>query len=107
VNDKSGQLDDRDEEITEFNNVMADIFDACLAYPNVHWRYYVQAPVDLPGSAASFNFTEMSEMLQVGLKDAAAAEIGTHCKIAEAHRHSNTIPKVGQKILAPATPIII
>lgn len=109
ANDKTEELRMRGDEIKQFNQAMADIFDACQAYPGLNWRYYVHAPADLPGNSADFNGTVMKEMLQVGLKDAAAAVPGIHCQVAEAHRHSHTIPKpkLSQKRTAPTTSIVI
>lgn len=85
------QVQSRAKSIRSFSMEMADIFDACRAYPKVNWRYYVQAPLDLPGTAASFNATILSEMMQVGLSDAKEAQAGVHCQQAEVYRKSNIV----------------
>jgi predicted acylesterase/phospholipase RssA len=90
------QLQTRGTTVQNFNRAMADIDDACNAFPSVSWRYYVQAG-DLPSNGANFNATQMQEMVQIGLKAAAAAEVGTHCAVAEANRPSNIVPKLLSK----------
>merc|ERR1712000_784886 len=67
LNNHAADIKARADAIQSFSMTMADIFDACRAYPDVEWRYFVQAPTELPGNAASFNATQMQAMTQVGL----------------------------------------
>jgi len=81
----------RANEIQRFTSAMADILDACRAYPTLGWRYYVQAPADLPGSSASFDTKALTAMVAVGLTSAANATISGHCAQAETYRTSNVV----------------
>merc|ERR1711862_3760 len=81
----------RAADIQKFAMGMADIFDACRAYPEVNWRYYVQAPTDLPGNAAAFDEVSMKAMLATGLQDAANASVGIHFSQAEQLRKSRIV----------------
>merc|ERR1712167_355685 len=79
LNNHALEIQSRAKSIGAFSVEMADIFDACRAYPDVNWRFYVQAPTDLPGTAASFDKSAMEAMVSVGLQDAANASVGIHC----------------------------
>lgn len=85
--------------VQAFSMEMADILDACRAYPEVNWRYFVQAPSDLPGSAASFNTEALTAMTQFGLSSAANASVGIHCAHAENYRHSKIIEDLRRKTI--------
>lgn len=91
LHNHAGEIKARAAEIQSFALGMADIFDACRAYPEVNWRYYVQAPTDLPGSAASFDEASMNAMLAIGLRDAANASVDIHCSQAEHFRKSRIV----------------
>lgn len=93
----AAQIKARATTVQSFAMGMADIFDACRAYPNLGWRYYVQAPKDLPGNAASFDTKSMTAMVQVGLADGANASAGIHCSQAELFRKSNIIKEMRKK----------
>jgi len=86
----------RAAEIQHFTSAMADILDACRAYPTLGWRYYVQAPADLPGSSASFDTKSLTAMVAVGLSSAANATISGHCAQAETYRTSNIVKNARQ-----------
>jgi predicted acylesterase/phospholipase RssA len=90
------QLQARGDTVQSFNREMADINDACNAYPGVSWRFYVQAG-DLPSNGANFNATQMQEMVEIGMQAAEAAEVGVHCAVAEANRPSKIVPKLWAK----------
>mmetsp|Transcript_13297 Transcript_13297/g.32135 ORF Transcript_13297/g.32135 Transcript_13297/m.32135 type:complete len:331 (+) Transcript_13297:67-1059(+) len=90
--DVSFELLVRGLDMQRYNQQMSDLYDACKAYPTINWRYYVEPMVSLPSNGISFNKTEMLEMVQIGLTEAAAAEINTACGAAEAHRHSHGGP---------------
>merc|ERR1712228_943265 len=96
LHNHAGDIKARAAEIQTFALAMADIFDACRAYPEVNWRYYVQAPTDLPGTAASFNAESMEAMLNVGLADAKNASVGIHCSQAEQFRKSRIVKDILQ-----------
>jgi len=81
----------RASDIQQFTSAMADILDACRAYPTLGWRYFVQAPTDLPGSSASFDTKDLTAMVNVGLQSAANATISGHCAQAETYRSSNVV----------------
>lgn len=83
----------RGKKVKAFEQQMADVFDACHAYPKVNWRYFIQPQVALPSNGIQFNTTAMLEMVQIGKSEAAAAQEGIGCATAEAHRHSNVIKK--------------
>merc|ERR1712093_638261 len=98
VHNHPADIKSRTQEIQSFHQTMADIFDACRAYPDVNWRYYVQAPTDLPGSSASFNKVALTAMTQVGLADAANATAGLHCSQAEQFRKSKIVQESRKRI---------
>merc|ERR1711953_503375 len=77
--------------ISSFTSTMADILDACQAFPEVQWRYFVQAPENLPGSQASFDEPTMQLMLQAGLNQTSTAVTGTQCALAQKYRKSNIL----------------
>jgi len=82
--------------IQQFTSAMADILDACRAYPTLGWRYFVQAPTDLPGSSASFDTVALTAMVKVGVASAANATISGHCAQAETYRSSNVVKNARQ-----------
>jgi NTE family protein len=90
--DNSFDLLVRGLDLQRYNQQMSDIYDACMAYPNINWRYYIEPTVRLPSNGKSFNKTQMTEMVQIGLTEAAAASSNSACGMAEAHRHSHGGP---------------
>merc|ERR1712048_89961 len=92
ADDKTVEIKARADNVHQFELQMADLFDACQAYPAVNWRYYVAAGT-LPSNGLTFNATQMEEMAQIGQQNAATATAGQMCAIAEAHRHSKTVPQ--------------
>jgi len=97
----AADIKQRADDIQKFSMSMADIFDACRAFPDVDWRYYVQAPSDLPGGAIAFDTKDMTEMTQIGLTDGAAAQRGQHCAQAEAFRKSEIVRESRQVVITP------
>jgi predicted acylesterase/phospholipase RssA len=91
TNNNAQGIKNRASGIQQFTSAMADILDACYAYPTLGWRYYVQAPEDLPGSSASFNTKALTAMVNVGLQSAANATISGHCAQADTYRSSNVV----------------
>lgn len=89
--DVAAQVKSRAAAISSFTSTMADILDACQAFPEVDWRYFVQAPEDLPGNQASFDEPTMQLMLQAGLNQTATATTGTQCALAQKYRKSNVL----------------
>lgn len=82
----------RGTAVQSFNQQMSDIFDACDAYPEVSWRYFVQPSSTLPSDGTSYNGTVMREMVQQGISDAKTASSGKQCDIANSYRHSRAVP---------------
>merc|ERR1712151_668842 len=97
--DVAAEVKARAGAISSFTSTMADILDACQAFPEVEWRYFVQAPVDLPGSQASFDEPTMQLMLQAGLNQTATAVTGTQCDLAQKYRKSNIIKSTRARIV--------
>lgn len=93
VDDLSLPLLMRGQKVKAFQQQMADIFDACKAYPKVNWRFFAQPQVKLPSNGIEFNTTAMLEMVKIGNAEAAKVPEGQGCAIAEAHRHSNMIQR--------------
>jgi len=91
TNNKAAEVEARASEVGTFSATMADIFDACRAYPEVEWRYFAQAPTDLPGSQASFDVDTMSKMMAAGEAQAPNLTRGVHCSEAEKYRKSNVM----------------
>jgi len=89
--DVAAEVKARAGAISSFTSTMADILDACQAFPEVDWRYFVQAPDDLPGSQASFDEPTMQLMLQAGLNQTATVSTGTQCALAQKYRKSNIL----------------
>lgn len=81
----------RGASLANYNTQMKDIRDACRAYPDVNWRYYVEATT-LPSNGGDFNRTMMEQMVTIGQQDAASAQIGIHCNYVESKRRSKTTP---------------
>mmetsp|Transcript_5174 Transcript_5174/g.12217 ORF Transcript_5174/g.12217 Transcript_5174/m.12217 type:complete len:329 (-) Transcript_5174:77-1063(-) len=92
ADDTSFDLLVRGLDLQRYNQQMSDIFDACKAYPYINWRYYIEPTTRLPSNGESFNKTQMLEMVQIGLKESAAASANSACGLAEAHRHSHGGP---------------
>jgi len=92
-----GDIQARAQEIQSFTTAMSDILDACRAHPSVDWRYFVQAPTDLPGGATSFNTKALSAMTEIGLSDGANAPIGSQCASAETYRNSRIVEDMRKK----------
>lgn len=75
-----------------YDSQMGDILDACLAYPNVNFRYYIEPPGPLPSNGVNFIKSQMEEMVKIGNATAAAAQVGQACTVAQEHRHSRNWP---------------
>jgi len=103
TNQDASEIKARAEAIQSYSMTMSDIFDACRAYPEVEWRYFVQAPPHLPGSSAVFKKSDMTAMTQIGLIDGANASIGIHCAQAEQFRHSKIVKDLRRK----KTPLVV
>jgi len=102
---QADQILSRSNDIAAFSKTMADIFDACKAYPSVNWRYYVPAPANLNGSAMTFDIGHLEAMLQTGIEVGGNVSItGTQCAEAEKHRKSNVVPHVRP---SPARSIVV
>merc|ERR1711934_595453 len=98
--DVAAEVKARAGAISSFTSTMADILDACQAFPEVEWRYFVQAPLDLPGSQASFDQPTMQLMLQAGLNQTATALTGTQCALAQKYRKSKVIKATRVQLVA-------
>jgi len=94
--DTSAEVEARAGTLQQFNMEMGDLFDACDAYPDVNWRFYVAAG-ELPSNGLNFNLTQMTEMASIGERDAAAAPKGFHCKIAQQYRRSQKMAELHKR----------
>jgi len=93
ADDKTLPLWIRGMEEQRYNKQMADILDACLAYPNINFRYYVEPPPsELPSNGFNFNKTQMLEMVEIGRRQAASVVPGGACIVAQQHRASRRWP---------------
>lgn len=107
IDDRALELLLRGWSLRSYNAQMQDILDACLAYPDVNFRYYVEPPVaGLPSNGLNFNKTEMEEMVRIGQKQAAIAQPGAACLAAQRHRHSKKFPvhPAGPSSIVPSQP---
>jgi len=90
-----------------YNKQMADILDACQAYPEVNWRYYIEPPASgLPSNGINFDKTQMLQMVAIGKAQAANATIGAACSRADARRNSHRWGKKNVQTLG-RKPVIV
>lgn len=56
---------------------------ACKAYPNVNWRYYIEPKEKLPSNGLQFDKDAMLKMVQIGHADAMSAAAGQACDLVQ------------------------
>lgn len=93
ADDTSTEIKARADALKHFDTEMVDLFDACEAYPDVNWRFFVAAG-ELPSNGLAFNLTQMEEMATIGQQNAAAVSEGFDCNLAQEYRSSKKMAEL-------------